>query len=100
MFIFQVHHYIKTEFIEAYKAATLENARKTILESGVIQFDVLLDLEDPAHFSLFEIYLDDEARSAHLETEHFLTWKDTVLGNEMFVKKGYGNRFDPLFMGE
>ena len=98
MYIFQVHHYIKAEYIEEYKAATLENARKTILESGVIRFDVFQDLEDPAHFSLFEIYADDEARSAHLETEHFLTWKETVLGKEMFARKGYGDRFSPLFL--
>jgi hypothetical protein len=37
MFVFQVHHYIKAEFIETHKAATLENARATILEPGVIR---------------------------------------------------------------
>ena len=40
MYIFQVHHYIKPDQVEVYKAATLENARQTILEPGIIRFDV------------------------------------------------------------
>ena len=55
MYIFQVHHYIKPELIEEYKAATLENAQKSILEPGVIRFDVFQDTTNPAHFSLFEV---------------------------------------------
>ena len=76
MYIFQVHHYIKPDQVEAYKAAVLENAQKTILEPGVIRFDVFQDSTDPTHFSLFEVYQDLAARDAHLTTEHFLKWKD------------------------
>ena len=74
MYIFQVRHYIKPDQIEAYKAATLENARKTIHESGVIRFDVFQDATNSAHFSLLEVYQDLAARDAHLLTEHFLKW--------------------------
>ena len=45
MLIYQFHHYIKPEFIEAYKAAILENARLTVEEEGVIRFDVFQDTE-------------------------------------------------------
>lgn len=100
MFVFQVHHFIKSEFVEAYKAATLENARQTALGPGIIRFDVLQDREDPAHFSLFEVYRDRAARAAHLESAHFLRWKDLVLGQEMFARRGHGYEFDALFPAE
>ena len=97
MLIYQFHHYIKPEFIEAYKAAILENARLTVEEEGVIRFDVFQDTEDPSHFSLLEIYRDQQAREYHLQTEQFLKWKDIVLGQEMFARKGKGDQFEILF---
>lgn len=98
MLIYQFHHYIKPEHIEAYKAAVIENARKSILESGVLRFDVLQDQGDPGHFCLFEIYSDEEARAIHLETEHFKTYRQTVVGGEMFARRGVGEQFEPLFL--
>jgi len=98
MLIYQFHHYIKPEFVDAYKAATLENAKKTILEPGIIRFDVLQDQEDPTHFSLFEVYRDMAARESHLETEHFLFWKDLVLGQDMFARTGKGDEFEAILM--
>ncbi|MEW5827894.1 MAG: putative quinol monooxygenase [Chloroflexota bacterium] len=98
MFIFQVHHYIKPEMIEAYKAATLENARKTVLEPGILRFDVFQDAEDPTHFSLFEVYRDDAAREAHLQTGHFNTWKEVYLAAK--DRTGNGNTFTALFPDE
>ncbi len=97
MLIFQFHHYVKPEFVEAYKIAILENARITIHEEGVIRFDVFQDQETPTHFSLIEIYRDQEAREFHLQTDHFLKWKDIVLGQEMFAQKGKGETFEMLF---
>ena len=43
MYIFQVHHYIKPEGIDSYKAVTLENAQKTRLEPGVLRFEFFQD---------------------------------------------------------
>ena len=95
MYIFQVHHYIKPDQIEAHKAATLENAHKTMLESGVIRFDVFQDTANPAHFSLLEVYRDLAARDAHLESEHFLKWRDVYLQTQ--ERKGHGDEFNALF---
>lgn len=97
MLVFQFHHYVKPQFVEAYKAAILKNARITIHEEGVLRFDVFQDKTDPTHFSLLEIYCDGEAREFHLQTEHFLEWKDTVLGQEMFARKGKGDEFELCF---
>ncbi len=98
MLIYQFHHYIKPEFVEAYKKAIIANAQKTIHEPGIIRFDVFQDRDDPTHFSLLEIYQDMQARETHLETEHFLVWKDVVLGQEMFAKRGKGDEFEAVFM--
>ena len=97
MLIFQFHHYIKPEFVDAYRDAILENARITIHEEGVLRFDVFQDQEDPAHFSLLEIYQDQAAREVHLQSDHFLVWKEKVLGQEMFARKGQGDQFEMLF---
>jgi quinol monooxygenase YgiN len=95
MYIFQVHHFIKPDQIDSYKAATLENARQTILEPGVLRFDVFQDAQNPAHFSLLEVYRDLAARDAHLQTEHFLKWKDVYLQTQ--ERKGNGDEFNALF---
>ena len=98
MYIFQVHHYIRPEQIEAYQVATLENARKTILEPGVMRFDVFQDATDPTHFSLLEVYQDLAARDAHLQTDHFLKWKDVYLQTQ--ERRGQGDEFIALFPEE
>ncbi len=100
MLIFQFHHYLKPEFVEAYRAAIIANARQTIREPGIIRFDVLQDKKDSTHFSLLEVYRDADARAAHLETAHFLKWKETVLGQEMFARRGSGDEFAAAFPDE
>ena len=97
MLIFQFHHFIKPEFVEAYKAAILENAQEAVKEPGIFRFDVFQDNEDPSHFSLLEIYQDQAAREFHLNTPHFLKFKDAYLGQEMGVKPGQGHQFNQLF---
>ncbi|MBU0510164.1 MAG: antibiotic biosynthesis monooxygenase [Chloroflexi bacterium] len=98
MLIFQFHHYIKPEFVEAYKAAILANVRETVKEPGIIRFEVFQDKEDPAHFSILEIYQDETARELQLETPHFLKFKEAYLGQEMGARKGCGNQFEMLFL--
>ncbi|MCA9971770.1 MAG: antibiotic biosynthesis monooxygenase [Anaerolineales bacterium] len=97
MVIFQVHHYIKPELVEAYRAAILANARQTVREPGIIRFDVLQDRDDPAHFCLLEVYVDEAARQAHLQTAHFLAFKDAYLGQEMGARRGEGYFFEAQF---
>jgi len=100
MLIFQFHHYIKPELVEAYKEAILEDARETVKEEGVVAFQVFQDKKDPTHFSLLEVYRDAAAREFHLQQPCFLKFKDTVIGREMFARKGVGDEFDLLFPEE
>jgi len=63
---------------EAFAEATLDNARNSIQEPGVAQFDFLQDEADPTHFTLYESYWEMAGMDAHRETEHFKRWKAAV----------------------
>jgi quinol monooxygenase YgiN len=78
MIIVHVHAVVKPEFIEAFKEASIENARASILEPGIARFDVIQETADPSRFVLVEIYRTVEAQAAHKETAHYATWRDTV----------------------
>ncbi|MFN7921066.1 MAG: antibiotic biosynthesis monooxygenase [Bryobacteraceae bacterium] len=78
MLIVQVHARVKPEFIEAFRAASIENASHSIQEPGVARFDVLQQADDPARFSLIEVYRTADAPAAHKETAHYAKWRDAV----------------------
>ena len=78
MFIVHVHVRVKPERAEAFRAATLENARKSVREPGIARFDVLQDREDPARFTLVEVYRTPEDPARHKETAHYAAWRDAV----------------------
>jgi autoinducer 2-degrading protein len=63
---------------EAFKAATLANARASRLEAGVVRFDVLEDRTQPTHFVLVEVFKDAAASEAHKGEEHYRAWRDAV----------------------
>lgn len=63
---------IKAEFIEPFASAIVQNAKASReLEAGCRQFDVCRDPADPALFFLYELYDDDAAIRAHLQSAHF-----------------------------
>lgn len=78
MLIVHVHVHVKPEFIEAFREATLENARNSFREPGIARFDVLQREDDPTRFLLVEVYRNDQAPAAHKETAHYQTWRDAV----------------------
>ncbi|HXI70667.1 MAG TPA: antibiotic biosynthesis monooxygenase [Verrucomicrobiae bacterium] len=78
MFIMHVHILVKPECVEAFKTATLANARASVQEPGVARFDVVQQADDPTRFVLVEVYRDAAANVAHKQTEHYPVWRDTV----------------------
>jgi autoinducer 2-degrading protein len=78
MLIAHVHVHVKPESVEAFRDATIENARNSIREPGIARFDVCQQADDPARFLLVEIYRNAEAQARHRETAHYATWRDTV----------------------
>lgn len=93
-----VHVFIKVKpgTEDAFKAASLENARNSAKESGVARFDVLQDKADPCQFVLVEVYKDqDTAPAAHKQTQHYLQWRETVA--DMMAEPRTARSFDNLF---
>jgi autoinducer 2-degrading protein len=78
MLITHVYVHVIPQFIEAFKQATLENARQSVQEPGVARFDVVQRADDPARFVFVEVYRTAEAPAQHKATQHYLTWRDTV----------------------
>ncbi len=64
--------------VEAFKAATMENARNSVQEPGIARFDILQQADDPTRFVLSEAYRTPQATVAHKETAHYATWRDSV----------------------
>jgi (4S)-4-hydroxy-5-phosphonooxypentane-2,3-dione isomerase len=78
MLIVHVFVHVKADSVDAFAAATLENARNSIREPGVIRFDVVQQDDDPTRFLLIEIYRTPQDPARHKETVHYATWRDTV----------------------
>jgi autoinducer 2-degrading protein len=78
MFVVHVHVHVKPGFVEAFKEATVENARNSVQEPGIARFDVIQQLDDPTRFVLVEVYRTSDDPAEHKETAHYQTWRDTV----------------------
>jgi quinol monooxygenase YgiN len=78
MLIVQVFVHVKPEFVDAFTAATLDNAAHSVQEPGIARFDVLQQQDDPTRFTLIEAYRTDDAPAAHKATAHYERWRDTV----------------------
>ena len=78
MLIVHVFVHVKPESVEAFRAATLENARNSVQEPGVVRFDVAQQDDDPNRFLLMEIYRTPEDPARHKETAHYAAWRDAV----------------------
>ena len=78
MFIVHVFVHVKPEKIEAFKAASLQNARESVKEPGVARFDVIQQQDDPTRFILVEVYRTSDDPARHKETAHYQKWRDTV----------------------
>lgn len=78
MLVVHVHVHVKPESVEAFQAATTENARHSVREPGIARFDVIQQQDDPTRFALVEVYRTPEAPNAHKETAHYQRWRDAV----------------------
>ncbi|MGH9328175.1 MAG: antibiotic biosynthesis monooxygenase [Terriglobia bacterium] len=78
MLVIHVHVRVKPESVDAFKEATLANARESIKEPGFARFDMIQQAEDPSRFLLSEAYRTAEAPARHKETSHYLEWRDRV----------------------
>jgi len=78
MFIVHVFVHVKPDQVEAFKAASLENARNSVQEPGIARFDVIQQQDDPTRFVLVEVYRTPDDPAKHKETAHYAIWRDSV----------------------
>ena len=78
MLIVIVQVKVKADQVEPFLKVTLENARSSVEEPGIAQFDVLQQPDDPTRFVLIEAYRTDDAPAKHKETAHYQRWRDVV----------------------
>jgi len=95
MFVVHVHVRVRPDRLADFLAATLDNAKNSVREPGIERFDVIQDQADPAHVVLVEVYRDADAATAHKETAHYATWRDTVA--DMMAQPRASEKYDVVF---
>ena len=78
MLIVHVFVHVKPEQVEAFRTASLENARNSVQEPGIARFDFIQQQDDPTRFVLVEVYRTSDDPGRHKETAHYQKWRDTV----------------------
>ena len=95
MLIVQVHVNVKPDSVDAFRAATVENARSSVQEPGIARFDVLQQQDDPTKFILVEVYRTPEDPAKHKETDHYNFWRDAVA--DMMAEPRSSVKYDNVF---
>ena len=95
MLVVHVHVHVKPEHVEAFRQATLDNARHSVQEPGIARFDVVQQADDPTRFVLVEAYRSIDATVAHKATAHYARWRDAVA--EMMAEPRTAVKFDNVF---
>jgi (4S)-4-hydroxy-5-phosphonooxypentane-2,3-dione isomerase len=95
MIVVLVHIQVKPDAIDAFREATIENVRNSLLEPGIAQFAFLQTTDSPDKFLLIEAYRTPEDQAAHKETKHYQLWRDTVVG--MMAEARTGVRYESVF---
>ena len=78
MHIVHVFAHVKPEAVEAFRAATIENAQHSLQEPGLARFDVIQQAEDATRFVLVEVYRTADDPAKHKATAHYARWRDAV----------------------
>lgn len=78
MLIVHVFVRVKAKEVQAFKQATLDNARASVREKGIARFDIIQQNDDETQFLLVEVYRTSEDPARHKETAHYLKWREVV----------------------
>jgi len=98
MYVITVTLFVKPEFVEQFKAQTLDNARNTRKEPGNLRFDVSQSEEDPTRFLLYEVYKVKDDLAKHHQTAHYARWKEAV--TDWMAQPRVGVRHHSIFYGD
>jgi quinol monooxygenase YgiN len=65
--------------LDNYEAALKEHAETAIrAEPGVLTLYAVYEKNNPTHITVFEIYANQDAYKAHLQTAHFIKYKTST----------------------
>ena len=97
MLILHISIHVKAEHLEAFRGATIENARHSRQEPGVVRFDFIQQADDPTRMMLLEVYRDEAAHASHRETPHYHAWAAQVtdMMAEPRTRQSYTNIYPP-----
>ena len=98
MFIVHVFVHVKSDKVEDFKSASMENASNSVKEPGVARFDVIQQQDDPSRFVLVEVYRTSDDPARHKETQHYQKWRDTV--EDMMVEPRQAIKYHNIFPDE
>lgn len=71
------HIVVDEASLQSYKSALKEEIEASVtLEPGVLTLYAVSAKDNPTHFTILEIYANTEAYEAHVQTSHFLKYKD------------------------
>ncbi len=63
--------------LDSYKALLKEEIEASVLlEPGVLTLYAVLEKMNPTHITILEIYADEKAYKSHLQTPHFIKYKN------------------------
>jgi len=83
--------------LETYKGLLKEEIETSVrLEPGVLTLYAVAEKDHPTHITILEIYADEAAYNAHLQTPHFIKYKTGTTG---MVKSLELAKADPLVPG-
>ena len=72
MYVVTVHFHARKGHEVAFLDAMKQQAKNSLTrEEACLQFDVCTAPGDPGHIFLYEVYSDEAAFQAHLESAHF-----------------------------
>ena len=71
---------IDSAYLESYKVLLKEGIETALqVEPGVLTIYALSEKEKPTHFTILETYASPEAYQAHIQSAHFLNYKQGTL---------------------
>src|SRR5258708_33490238 len=69
---------VNPDCLGVLRGASIENARHSIQEAGVVRFDFIQQRDDPTQFLLAEVYRTEADIASHKRTAHYAKWQATV----------------------
>jgi (4S)-4-hydroxy-5-phosphonooxypentane-2,3-dione isomerase len=78
VYVVSVTVFVKSENVQEFIAASLDNARGSRTEPGNFRWDLSQAEDDKTRFLLYEVYKTKDDFAKHQQTPHYLKWKDAV----------------------